>query len=470
MNDHLKNTKLQEIIIMGGGLSGLCAAAELTQSIDDNLSLRAAATEQSTQEAPSSSQRPMRWRLFEKEPFAGGLAKSETVDGYTFDMTGHWLHLRNDDMRRKVMNWMSGEVIEVTRKSRSFSRGVLTGYPFQVFLHGHEPWLILDCLKGLWEIHGRRFKKPRNFDDFIYQNFGPGIAKHFLVPYNEKLWGVHPKEITSDWCKRFVPVPPAEQILAGAVGAELPEMGYNVKFLYPSKGGIGELPKNIFKKLPKERIHTSCPVEKVDHLKKRISVGGEWVNYSKLISTIPLPSLAENLIAPPKSIVEAARKLRATSVVYLDVAIKPAVNQSYHWVYLPDRGHPFYRVGVYSNAAPHMAPKNSSSLYVELAQRDISCGLDTILGRAIPALCAMGLINSGDDIAFAQLKIIPDAYVIYDHHYNRARNRLLRFFHQHGIYSCGRYGSWVYNSMEDSMVEGKRTAEQVVKDLENERK
>ena len=35
--------------------------------------------------------------------------------------------------------------------------------------------------------------------------FGEGIARHFMLPYNEKLWGVHPREITAAWCSRFVP-------------------------------------------------------------------------------------------------------------------------------------------------------------------------------------------------------------------------------------------------------------------------
>ena len=36
----------------------------------------------------------------------------------------------------------------------------------------------------------------------------------------------------------FVPRPSLEQVVSGAVGANPPEMGYNVSFLYPKQGGI----------------------------------------------------------------------------------------------------------------------------------------------------------------------------------------------------------------------------------------
>ena len=33
-------------------------------------------------------------------------------------------------------------------------------------------------------------RQPENFEEFIYQIWGAGIAKHFAIPYNQKLWTV----------------------------------------------------------------------------------------------------------------------------------------------------------------------------------------------------------------------------------------------------------------------------------------
>ena len=54
------------------------------------------------------------------------------------------------------------------------------------------------------------------FEDWIYKSFGSGIAKHFMIPYNEKLWTVHPREMTTEWMGRFVPQTSLQQILDGA--------------------------------------------------------------------------------------------------------------------------------------------------------------------------------------------------------------------------------------------------------------
>ena len=70
-----------------------------------------------------------------------------------------------------------------------------------------------------------------------------------MIPYNEKIWGVHPREITAAWCSRFVPLPNLEQVIAGAVGAGPPEMGYNQSFLYPKAGGIETFTRALLTRL-----------------------------------------------------------------------------------------------------------------------------------------------------------------------------------------------------------------------------
>jgi protoporphyrinogen oxidase len=293
-----------------------------------------------------------------------------------------------------------------------------------------------------------------NFEEFILAHFGEGIARHFLIPYNEKTWGVHPREMTAAWCRRFVPVPPVEHILAGAVGASVPEMGYTVKFWYPRSGGIGALPNAMAGRLKPDRIHYQSQVEAVDHKRRAVKVGGQWIGYRALVSTMPLPELCRRLSEPPGTVVRAAERLRWTSVMYLDVATSAPPAADFHWVYVPEKRYPFYRVGIYSNAVGYMAPKGCGSMYVELSTRKRNLTLDKILPDTLDALTAVGVLTGPDTVRFARLRVIEHAYVIYDRHYAAARRTLLSFFKRHGIYSCGRYGSWVYSPMEDSLKEG----------------
>src|SRR5262249_45358015 len=161
--------------------------------------------------------------------------------GFHFDKTGHWLHLRDPYTKQLVAELLPDQMVGVERKARIFSHGVLTRFPFQANLHGLPPEVVKECLLGFvaaWRRHtsddgtARAAEKPpANFEEFILEKMGEGIAKHFMIPYNYKLWGVPPREITAEWCTRFVPIPRLDEVVAGAVGANPPEMGYNVRFL-----------------------------------------------------------------------------------------------------------------------------------------------------------------------------------------------------------------------------------------------
>src|SRR5438128_10679908 len=72
---------------------------------------------------------------------------------------------------------------------------------------------------------------------------GAGIAKHFVVPFNEKLWQVWLDELTSDWVSWLVPKPDLKDVINGALGIKDKAFGYNPTFLYPAQGGISVLPR-----------------------------------------------------------------------------------------------------------------------------------------------------------------------------------------------------------------------------------
>ena len=58
----------------------------------------------------------------------------------------------------------------------------------------------VDCLDGLIVATDLRAStpgyKPVSFDDWIMRNLGQGLADHFMRPYNFKVWGVKPSEVS----------------------------------------------------------------------------------------------------------------------------------------------------------------------------------------------------------------------------------------------------------------------------------
>src|SRR5687767_4526664 len=148
------------VVVLGAGLTGLSAAYHLR--------------------SPAL--------LVERGPQVGGHARSVRRDGFTFDVTGHWLHLRDPQTRALVDRLFApGELVSVERRTRVYSHGALLPYPFQANLHGLPLEVVQECLVGFVEARERaaRGEVPEaTFEAFAEARFGRGIARHFFVPYN----------------------------------------------------------------------------------------------------------------------------------------------------------------------------------------------------------------------------------------------------------------------------------------------
>jgi protoporphyrinogen oxidase len=427
------------VVILGGGLTGISAAMHLRSP----------------------------WVLFEKEARLGGHARTDERDGYKFDKTGHWLHLRDPAIKQMVGELLPGEMVPIARQARIFSHGVLTRYPFQANLHGLPPEVVKECLVGVIEAKlasaaasaSAGPAEPANFEEYCLRHFGAGISKHFMIPYNHKIWGVPPREITAAWCSRFVPLPNLEQVIAGAVGAGPPEMGYNVSFLYPKSGGIETFTRALQTRMHGGEVHTGSSPDTVDWRRREVIVGGERVPYRAVVASIPLPELLRRMPGLPPEIEGHAARLRCTTLRYLNVATRTPPPENWHWIYVPERKYPFYRVNVFSSAMPTMAPPGCASVCVEMADRGPVS--DATVGDVVSALTASGALARPDDVVFVDRKEIQYAYVVFDDHYYPATRAIFAFLEAHAIYPRGRYGAWTYNAMEDCVLAGREVAETI---------
>jgi protoporphyrinogen oxidase len=418
-----------KVVILGGGLTGISSAIHLR----------------------------LPWVLFERESKLGGLAVTEERDGYHFDITGHWLHLRDPAIQQLVGEVLPGEMVSVERRARIFSHGVTTLYPFQANLYGLPPEVIKECLLGVIEAKLRpEGAALRNFEEYCLRHFGAGISRHFMIPYNEKLWGVHPRTITADWCSRFVPLPNMEQVVAGAVGADVGRMGYNASFLYPKRGGIGTLARALGNRIQGGDVHLGSAMESLDLRKREVVVAGERVPFRAVVATIPLPELLARIVDLPDEISAHASRLRCTTLRHLNVATRSQPKADWHWLYVPEKRLPFYRVGIYSNAVASMAPAGTGSFYVEMADRGPV--RESTLVDVAQGLAEIGAIASPNDILFADAREVQYAYVVFDEHYYPAITAISSFLESHNIYPRGRYGAWTYNAMEDCLLAGREVA------------
>ncbi|MFP2933607.1 protoporphyrinogen/coproporphyrinogen oxidase [Pyxidicoccus sp. 3LG] len=432
---------MEPIVILGAGLAGLSTAHFL--------------------------QRP--WRLIEKSDRVGGLIKTEVIDGCYFDPTGHWLHLRDPEIQELVnTTWLPGQMVRIQRKAGIFSRGVFTRFPYQVNTHGLPPEVVAENLVGYVEaIYGEkgralREREPVNFEEFILRYMGEGFAKNFMVPYNQKLWTVHPRELSAAWVGRFVPRPNLKEVVDGALGAGSDAVGYNASFLYPREGGIESLARAMLRHLKGGELSVNTEPTSIDWKARKVTLSdGRVLSYSGLVSSISLPGLV-NLLAKggagvPGEVVAAAKRLRATTVTYVAVGARGANRQPWHWIYLPEPEFHTYRIGSPSAVYAPLAPPDTSSFYVEYSHHG-ELSPATAEKHAVEDLVRSQMIHSADDVLFARATEIPHAYVLYDDAYGPAKAEILRFLEHAGILIAGRYGQWEYSSMEDAILAGRACA------------
>ncbi len=436
------------IAIVGAGLAGLSTAFHL---------------------------RSLPYRLFEREREVGGLCRSYRVQGFTFDMTGHLLHFRQAEIKALVEGLLAGRLARHQRRSYIYSYGTYTEYPFQVNTYGLPKEVVRDCLLGF--IATLTPSRPlaaqaASFKDWILQNLGEGFARHFMVPFNEKLWQVPLEELTADWVSWLIPKPELRDVVNGALGIKDKAFGYNPTFLYPVEGGIEVLPKALLPAVGQVAFEEE--LVEVDTARRRAAFrsganGTRVVDYDRLVSTIPLPELVRRCTDLPPPLREAAVGLRCVSVYSVNLGVARERLTDKHWIYFPEPEYPFYRAGFPMNFAPSLGPPGCSSLYVEISHRPEDAIPEAeVLRRVRVGLERAGIFRPNEEIVAADVRDIRYAYVLFDRHRARVVGPLLDWLERRGIHSIGRYGRWEHSSMEDALSQGKRLAERLQRGWQSE--
>ncbi len=424
---------MPKIIIIGAGLTGLSTAYHLNSD----------------------------YIIYEKENEIGGLCRSYEIDGFIFDYTGHLLHCNTDYIRNLIQTLLPNELNELQRNAYIYSQNVYTDYPFQANLYGLPAEIIKECLLGFIELFTnppKALTENSSFKDWVLNNFGKGIAKYFMFPYNEKLWQLPLSEMTSDWVWT-VPRPNLEEVVGGALGLSKTDFGYNPSFFYPKDAGIRILPNSLSNNL--SNIYLNHKAISIDEKKHQINFqNGKSIDYTHLVSTMPLPELINILQYIPQSLKEEAKKLAYLSVYCVNIGVNRNIPNK-HWIYIPEKKFPFYRVGFYSNFNSTIAPKGTSSMYIEISRLPNTKKLEDeeILFQVCNGLEEMGILYNDDIILTAQVIKIDYAYVIYNKHRQRLLPILQDYLNKNKIYSIGRYGAWEYSSMKDALMSGKKMAE-----------
>jgi protoporphyrinogen oxidase len=393
--------------------------------------------------------------IFEKESNVGGLCKSIKDNGFTFDYSGHFIHIKDNKIKLLIEKLIGKKLLKVQRNSVILFKDKILPFPFQANLYYLDEKYKQECIKGIQNRKDVEIYDDMPFIDWAKAMFGDGITKYFMQPYNQKLWNYNLKKLTASWTAPFVPKPKQESIIESAYKKNDTKYGYNSYFYYPQNNGCQEMIDGFYKKL-KTNIVTDCKVKEIDLENKRILAGNKYYFYTNIISSMPLKELLLSIKNLPKNISVLIKNLDCTSTRCINLGIKykkdlPQKIKDVHWIYIPEKKYPFYRVGVYSNVSNKLAPKNCYSLYVEMADTK-DC--DNI----IPLLKDIGIINIDDEILSLNVVDMKYAYVIFNKERKKTLDTIFKFLKENNIYCTGRYGSWEYSFIEKNIIDAKNLA------------
>jgi UDP-galactopyranose mutase len=312
-----------------------------------------------------------------------------------------------------------------------------------------------------------------NFEDFIYGVWGWGVAKHFAIPYNRKLWAVPLREMETSWLGGRVPMPDLEEMIDGALRPVAKPQGPNARFGYPLKGGFQALMNGFLPQLRGE-VKLNANVARVLPAKHLVILDdGTTIAYEKLVSTMPLPRLVAMLgDEAPARVRKAAEQLRHVSVRCVNLGIGRERLTEKHWVYYPEDT-VFHRIFVQGNASPHNNPPGGFGLTCEITyseHKPLPCEGDALIDRCIADCIRVGMFNEDDAVLVRNQVDMPYAYVVYDHARAESVDLIRHWLRARDIELAGRYSEWEYYNSDHAFLAGKKVAERIEDALTRQRR
>ena len=394
--------------------------------------------------------------VLEKSDRAGGLCKSQIVDGFTFDEAGGHIMFSKD---QGVLDWMIARtggdeaVVQSNRNTKIRWHDRWVPYPFENGVGTLTKEAIVDCMSGYIESYVDRrlgVECPENFKDWILWRMGPGFAEHFMVPYNEKIWECDLSEMSASWVAGRVPEAPVRDILSSAVGLQSEGYAHQAVFWFPKEGGFEAMVRGTVANGGFE-VRLETAVEHVAQTGEGYTVNGEA--FDLVVNTVPLPQVEPLFADIPGEIRSEIQKLEPISLANVLIGVKidePLPDLS--WIYLPfpEQG-PANRITYFSNYAPGNAPAGHGSFMAEVTHRgDLDPNqewIDALVGQ----LGSAGVLHP-DQVVKTHVANSKFAYIDQNLAFADRIAKVRGWFDNSGYITFGRFGRYEYHNSDQCIA------------------
>ena len=393
--------------------------------------------------------------IYEKDNDWGGLCGNFTIDGFRFDKFVHFSFASDEYVVNQFKN--SVELYEHVPFPSNYYNGTWLRHPAQNNLAPLPTDEKVEIISGFVNRTIKPIDKIENYEDWLRVQYGDYFAENFPFKYTRKYWGLEPRELETKWVGQRMYTPDIKQVLRGAFETQ-DECFYYAKVMkYPKKGGFRSiLNKNregLDIRFNKEVVEIN-PDEKFVKFKD-----GTKAEYTRLISTLPLPEIVKMISNCPQEVLNCADKLHNTCGYMVSLGFNKPDIAKYLWFYIYDEDILAARVYSPNLKSPDNVPEGCSSLQAEIffdCKTQIP-SKETVLANTIEKLEKMGIFKK-DELIVKDIRFEKYANITFDKDIYKNRDFVLDYLNKIGIESIGRFGRWEYMWTHQAYADGMTVA------------
>ena len=325
-----------------------------------------------------------------------------------------------------------------------------------------------------------------SLENFYINRFGRVLYSMFFEGYTEKLWGRHPREISSDWGAQRVKGLSIRAIIKDMFSKVISKNNREVEtslieeFIYP-KYGPGQLWEIVADEIKKMGgiITNGAKVSNIESSGNCISA----VSYKdaedcvvRKEADIVISSMAiKDLIASMGSTAPYLVKDIACHLPYRDFVTIGLLIDKLNiknltkirtlnnivpdcWIYVQDTGVRLGRIQIFNNWSPYLVGDVDTKVWIGLEyfceEGDSFWNMSDQESVALAAdeLIRMGIIDSRENVLDSHREMVKKAYPAYFDSYKDI-DKVIGYLNQYeNLYCVGRNGQHRYNNMDHSMV------------------
>lgn len=426
---------MNKIIILGAGISGISCGYHLKEKKIESIT-------------------------YEKNSSWGGLCDNFEINGFRFDKFIHLSFTKNEYVKElftKNIKFKTHIPDPV-----NYYKGIWLKHPAQNNLFELNVDAKVKILKDFSLRKTVDTKNIKNYEEWLRAQYGDYFAENFPMEYTKKYWTVKASKLETKWVGSRMYQPNIDEVLRGAMTDATPNTYYAKEMRYPQKGGYKEylnyMVKDLDINLNKEAI---C----IDTKNKLIKfIDGTNEKYIELISSIPLSKLCEIIKDIPSKVFQASKKLKWTSGALISLGFNKSNIPKNLWFYIYDKEIKASRIYSPSMKSSDNVPKGCSSMQAEIyfsKENPLDVDLNELLESEIKNYIQMGLFKE-EDLIVKDIRVEKYANIIFDHEIYKNRKIVHDYLDKIGVGYIGRFGEWDYLWSDQSLLSGKRGAEDVI--------